>query len=237
MQLHQPLYNYVYAKRKGVFPDPYNRLKERRVMPAIGIRKKSTPQSSSCNELKWYDTSIASQAIGNYSPYTTFAESLNLIPAGASGDSRTGRKVIIRSVNINFHLNHTNITAASPSTDHFCRILVVKDRQNNGAQVVPDFVVSTSRGFPELANKERFTILKTITRTYKSNITYNGTNLTAQGIREFIPVYLKLNLPVLYAEDNPTISDVTSNNILVLAWSDLDTRFELQMTARVRFND
>jgi hypothetical protein len=206
-------------------------------MPTTARTKKKAPISRGCNELKWWDTLVNSQNVGVYSPYTTFSQSLNLVPAGSSGDNRVGRKIIVRSIQATFHLYHANQAGANPSNDHFIRIMIVSDRQNNGTVVVPDDVVSTARGFTELANRERFTILKSYTIPFDSRPTYNGTTITAQGIRQVLHHYQKINLPILFAEDTPLITDVTSNNLLVLAWSDTSTHFELQMSARIRFND
>lgn len=100
-------------------------------------------------ELKWYDTSVASATAGQVTP-------LNTIPQGDDAVARDGRKIVMKSCWI-------RVTALGNSgAGSICpRVALVYDKNPNG--LLPVFSdIFTSAGsvaFANLNNKERFQIL------------------------------------------------------------------------------
>lgn len=156
---------------------------------------------------------------------TLLNESLNLIQEGTTPSERIGRKCTITNILIRGQVLVTGTTTAANMHDTV-RILVVLDRQTNGAALtnVDDILTNGSSlhgtfMFNDLTVVRRFKILwdKTITMN-QSGAGLNATDTWPTLHRDF-HYYKKVKIPLYFDLAAATIANIESNNIVVLAVS------------------
>jgi len=193
------------------------------------------PLRAPTGELKFFDTIVAGTALAITGVITS--PSLNLVPQGITESQRIGRKITIKGITIRFLTQFNNGTA---QTGEVLRIMVVHDKQNNGAAAavtITDVLETASEGsFNNLANKSRFTTLMDVYKPF-NKITDIGTN-----INEFLDAWVwhkDLNMPIEFDNSfaDGRISTIRSSNILVFGLTLNSTTVNLGYTARIRFTD
>jgi len=161
---------------------------------------------------------------------------LNLIPQGVTESTRIGRKCTIKSIQIRGQLAYVPVADTSGTDNVF--IYVVLDKQCNGAAAgISD--VLTGAGMKaamiNLANSERFTILKRFQCVMTSNAGVSGAY--SNNLRQ-IEWFHKCNIPIEFSSTTGAITEIKSNNLFLLAGSgSADDETAFSGTCRLRFAD
>lgn len=185
-------------------------------------------------ELKFLDTALAENL--NDSGGDVIGGNLNNIIQGTSENQRIGRKITVKSIGIKFDLTwlDTNIMPHGIYT-----MVCILDKQAN--KTVPNWEAIYETGsvhsFRNLANNDRFRILKTWTGSINANSNANelaGDNTIYAKQRAF-KWFKKLNVPIEYIGATGTSNQITSNNILLMG----NTTGNCLLTGqvRIRFTD
>lgn len=184
-------------------------------------------------ELKWAD-GLSSMVPSN----TGVTASMLGIPQGTNEDERIGNKITVKKAFFRFTASFTPTTGLPPVA---LRVMIVWDKQANGAQAVPGDVLNLGGGtfhqdaFNNTDNSDRFRILKDF-RFCMNTLSQNGT--TGTSCDKTWDWYIPLNLPVYYGGVTGAITEVKSNNIFVLALSDHNTSdVALRCVHRIRWTD
>ncbi len=184
-------------------------------------------------ELKFHDIAVNDAVIA--AGGTIVVSSCNLIAQGDGESQRIGRKVTIKSINWRYSIQIE--TATSNVGDDIIRLVLYQDKQANGATsaVLGVYEDNDYQTFRNLTNKGRFRIL--MDRTYALNTVAgsgNGTNSRqfSAGIQGTF--FKKCNIPVEFSAGAGALTEITSNNIGVIAFSRTG-RCELQSAMRIRF--
>lgn len=199
-------------------------------------------------ELKFYEDFSSTASI--QTDGTVCDGAMNLIPGGSGISQHNGFRAVLKSM-------HIRASIAAPNTSDegiYVRILLVLDKQCNGAAAIPqdvlyhstDLVTASAEylAFNNLANKRRFRVLKdqifSLPAVYSTayNGTTNACRIVSVPFEWHIP--FKTGLPIRYdTTGTPTVSNVQSNNLFMLAYSSSDGNNNpaLHMNYRLRFTD
>jgi len=198
-------------------------------------------------ETKFYDTGIAGTAIvataaGAEMDPTPNILCLNAITQGDGESQRDGRKVILKSLQIKGMINADAVAnAADPPAGRLIRILVVQDKQTNGAQLNSEDVIKDA-GFLDVLSmrnlqySKRFVVhydkvIRMIpTATMEDGANTSSTSYANQGFKFF----KNLNVPVNFTSTTEAIANITDNSFHVIALAN-DTGCNLFYQSRVRF--
>lgn len=191
-------------------------------------------QMQGIEEKKVIDTA----AVNHNCDTTGLVSLINGVAQGSDFNNRIGRKVTIKSVQLRGHFTSQDGEVA----DCYCRLLIVYDRQPNGAlpSVTDVLTASTSVSFMNLNNRERFVILAehSIALADKSSLVagdqWRGSPTTAS-----VDIYRKVDLPVIFDGTGATIGDIQTGSLFVLSIGDQVTNnaYNCALTTRVRFVD
>lgn len=173
----------------------------------------------------------------------------NAVALGTGESKRQGRRIWMDTLEINFKLLDATPDTAAESSG-MVRIWVVKDKQTNEAQMVPqNAVVDVATihtvdqkfnilTFQNLQWKDRFDIL--YDQSFNMNAGAAGDVDTWGSIVRGVQVKLKIDCPVTYdtTGDGGTIATISDNSLHVIAiTSDTTANFSLRLFARLRFRD
>ena len=211
-------------------------------------------------EIKYYDsyvigsqlTTSTTQAGGLHNPLLLgIPQALNNVAQGDGEQERDGRKMMMRSISINGHLNR-NAIASGPTDlevapDYF--IALVLDTQANGAVLnsqdvytnVSSLASLSTSPFRNLQYSQRFKVLAT-RRITGRQLTAGVIDATGTGsfdiAGQFYPFRFdkKLAIPVLFTGTNATVANVVDNTLSILAWTSNNTNpTQISYNARLRF--
>ncbi len=187
-------------------------------------------------ELKYHDftkilTIIASNGL-------VLQDSCNLVPQGTGAEQRVGRKLIIKKLQLRFHVE---LQPTAINTGALMRIMIVLDTQANGtaptfAQIVQGGVWN---GFNNLATKNRFLIIRDMW------ISFNYTAGAGDGTTNDFPAHHKLlrvnkrcQIPVeISGTGTPTISNIESNNLVIITGISNTSGYKVGYRGRIRYYD
>lgn len=222
--------------------------KRSRRYPQGGVRKrrKTTPSYSgryaaTGAETKFFDTDLDA-TIGGISN-TLEKVNLNIIPQGTTESTRIGRKVVLKKLNVKGIISlPTTATAASTST--VVKVLIIQDKQTNGAAFGATDLWDTDSisSFNNLANSSRFRVLKT--KVFVLNSTAGsgrGTTdtLSFGTVDRYFSMDVNFNIPIEF--DNSvttgTVASQRTNSLWFCTQSDTSLSVLNLSTARVRFLD
>lgn len=156
---------------------------------------------------------------------------INGIAQGAAQNEHVGRKALMKKV----HLRYTYYSGSAGGNQSQVRILVVYDKQANGAlPSVGDVLASsaTFNSFNNLANADRFVILMDeICDSTQSSA------LNIAGVR-----HLKVNLETIFGGTTSGIASINSGSIFIMAANNSDPTVgsaagTVYFTTRVRYTD
>lgn len=162
---------------------------------------------------------------------------LTLIPQGVTESTRVGRKATIKSIHIRGLVNFVPGAAVATASDLLYLYLVLDKQCNGAAAAITDVLTSATMGIGmiNMANSERFTVLKRITVQIASQA--GATTAFANNSR-IVDYYHKCNLPIEYSSTTGAITEIRSNNIFLLAAATLnDDISTMSGTCRLRFSD
>lgn len=163
---------------------------------------------------------------------------VNEITQGTGPSERIGRKIMVKSLYIQFTMLMNSISTANDASD-VIRFIVYWDKQTNGAPAtVPDILANIGvpfqvriQSFRDLENVNRFVTL--MDKTVEMNPTASvvaGSLITIKDFRW----YKKCNIPIEYSGPDNAIVNIRSNNIGILAITQNgNTRVEIG--SRVRY--
>lgn len=196
--------------------------------------------SRSTGELKFVDSTLAGTLTATAGAILPTTGSLLLIPQDGTESGRVGRKVTLKSIAMRGTVVLPAATGAT-STDDVVRIILVQDKQCNGAAMgVTDLLeTATADSFNNLSNKSRFRVLfdKKV-RVQAQGAVASGAAFTYAEQRVHWEKYIKLNMPIEYDNSATTGATATirSNNITALVISTDGTAL-VAWTCRVRYTD
>ncbi len=162
------------------------------------------------------------------------------IADGNTQSQKDGLKITIKSIRIRYQLKLPATSTIADGTD-ICRILLVKDKQCNGAlPAVSDILAGTDiQNHKNLENSKRFTILSDRTITINSLGSHgNGsTNSTLPASKSW-QYFKRMNLPILYNNSGTTgaIGTINSNCLYNVFISEFG-KCGIEATVRVRYAD
>jgi len=140
---------------------------------------------------------------------------LNGIARGADIDERDGREVVMRSI----QLSYTAQVTSGTGTAQRVRVMVVYDRQTNGAAPTSAQIMSVDSDVHAPRNLEyrkRFTILHD--RVYVLNA-HNES-----GGEQFCRFYRKLNHPITFNSGNAgTVADIATGSLYLVCCGTQDS--------------
>jgi hypothetical protein len=176
-------------------------------------------------ELKFMDSTATSTALA--ATGTVNSTSINLVDQGNGESQMIGRKIVIKSILVRATLqlpSTTNATLANIAGGDTYRIVVVLDKQANGAgpTIANVFEDTDIRTMNDLENSQRFTIIKEWKGTLQRDVNHDGTNYMAGDVDRYIKWYKKCNVPIEFAPmsgGSRVIGEVKSNNIGILGFS------------------
>lgn len=177
-------------------------------------------------EFKAVDTTINSES--NSTGEVTL---LNGLARGDDVDARVGRKVVMKSVQLQLRPRVTVTTGLA----QICRIMLVYDKQTNAAALTIAQVLQNASisGLRNLENRDRFVVLM----DQFIELSASGN----QGDFKHFNKYLRCNLPVIFnSGDAGTIADITTGSLyLITVGSEAagDTDANVFGYSRVRFED
>ncbi len=184
---------------------------------------KQNRRSIKDQELKFADNGITTTALS----VAGVIIQLTNLATGDTAITREGNKVVIRKIEIS-----GNLSAAS---DAFCRIMLIKDTQTNGAIYTSADIIQDNTAHDNIVsqanrvNMKRFKIL----RDWKIRLVHNTSQESAQ-----FKLNRKVRIPINYGSDNGDITDVNSNGLSLLQMTNVVADFPTITTSiRLRFAD
>ena len=185
-------------------------------------------------EIKFNDQTVATDAAvasAGTIPYSSFVA----IAQGTGESDRIGRKCIVKTVHLRGALK-LPATATAANAAVRCRMLVVADKQCNGAQYSITDVLETANvdSFRNLSNSQRFLIF--MDKTYVLNA---KAGISASFGENLVPLMWNktMRLPIEYSSTTGTLSEVRSNNLNCFLIADTDAVVLATIRIRVRFSD
>lgn len=190
-------------------------------------------------ENKWFDTVPNINPIDNEG--TVFTDgSLNLIPQGSGDSERIGRRIVVNSIRWNYRVFiPEEVDQPNPSNTSSFRLILYLDKQCNGTiatrpQIIEDPIYTSFRSMP---NIDRYDLL------YDKTVALNRTTLTvsAAGFSSNAVLYdsffeKAVNIRIDFSDPAGALTDITSNNLGVLAFSTSSTGV-LTSRVRIRYTD
>lgn len=225
------------AKGRAVAAEATRRIRENRLAAARSAKIYKRPLQSS-GELKFIDVDLSAPgSIAN----TYEMVNLCTIPQGDTESNRIGRKVTVKKINI--ELFPTGVSeAAVGSTSGSVKILLVLDTQTNGAAWTATDLMETDSiySFANLANNQRFRILKSKVMTFSSGgMVATGAAYASSEIAKYLRWSVKCNIPIEYDNSLTTgvISTVRTNSLWLAAVGTDTGHVSFAGRARIRFVD
>ncbi len=219
------------------------RYKGRRRAMAL-VRSGVGNRAGSYGELKFVDTRLARTDI--LEDGTLLDQTLNRIAQDASENGRIGRKVTVRSIYMK-GAYHVRGTTQLQDIKQRIRIIVVLDKQTNGAALTMSDVLNTNGtvdidSFRSLVSTGRFNVL--FDKTYNANKVAIAQD-SASSIRSIPQSWnfhfaKKCNIPLEFDNSSATgaIGTITTNNLACFAIkADAASHAEVSYVCRVRYSD
>lgn len=204
------------------------------VAAARGMNRATRGMQLARGELKSVDTTVAGAVINA-------TGALNLVNGIARGDDineRTGREVTLKSIHCRFEPYST----ATTGQDQWGRIIVVYDRQTNGAAMTIAQLLTavTPIAMRNLENRKRFSVLYDKTFTLNSSI-LGAVQVPEAGGHKYFEFYRRLNHPMVFnSGDAGTVADITSGSVYVITLGSENagaTAGACHLTCRIRYED
>ncbi len=189
-------------------------------------------------ELKFHDLDLDDQVVAMGSQVEV--TSLNVIAQGTTESQRIGRRVVIKQIHYRYNIS-LPATATAADTSDVIRIMIVIDKQCNGAAADDLDILESAdyQSFNNLSNKKRFTVL--FDRTYAVKCHAGAGNGTNDGFVNDMQAYewhKDCNIVIEYDNSATTgvITSQRSNNLLWLTASRVG-KGGTNGKVRLRFHD
>lgn len=222
---------------RGMYPMAYGMSRRRNIRTAgfLGIEKKFF-------DTVYAGTTIVQTVAGSESETATYGL---ICPQQGSGETgRDGRKIIVKSVEVNGRVSFAN---ASDADDvRACirvKVYLVHDSQTNGAQMAAEdcfeAVASPNAdfSFPNLEHEGRFKILAS--RSFilgDKAVSADGANTASlSGDVKSFSIKKNVNIPMTFDASTGAVTDITDNSIHVVAFCSTVNSALLAYASRCRF--
>jgi len=160
--------------------------------------------------------------------------SLNQIPQGTSANQREGRRCTIKKIQVKALVTCPETTVAADTAFNY-RLMLVLDKQANGA--IPNtqdlFQLNTAgvNALYNLDNSQRFTIIADKTYSIESSGAVGATSARAT---KTIQWNIKANIPLEFSGTTGAVSEIRSNNLLLVNCCDALNAVALQRFTSTR---
>ena len=188
-------------------------------------------------ERKFVDTTVASTA--SASAGAIASNSLNIIAEGNGESQRTGRRITVTSIMMRGVIRLPQTSTASESSD-IVRVIVYQDKQTNGAAATVTGILESAdyRAFNNLANRQRFKVIKDMTIAMNQGGGSTAGSINYGEYMQPISFFKKCRTQIEYDNSATTgaITTQRSNNFGVLVIS-RDGTATFEYTTRLRYED
>lgn len=199
------------------------RLAPRRTGGFFGVRRNSLAAEKKFNDT--FNTLVTASGMSNTGSFFL----LNGIGAGTGFNERVGRKIKIKTIQLNITVLVGSVVPAR------CRLMVVIDRQANGVAPTLGNILDTtlisspSKAFMNLDNRARFSVI------WDKKFTLDTTTYT---LRDF-NVFKKKLIDVTYNGITNGIGSIATNSLYLVAMSDAAAANApaLVCGSRIRYTD
>ncbi len=186
-------------------------------------------------EIKFHDIDIDDTDVSNTG---TIQAALLTIPEGNREEQRIGRKLVIKKILWRYNILLPT-TATAAETSDIVRVMLIQDKQANGAQPAVLDILETAdyQSFRQLANSQRFIILhdKTHVLNCGAGSGRGSTDTLSYGETERQGTFYKdCNIPIEYdnSASSGVITSIRSNNITCLL---ISRGGHTAFTSKIRF--
>jgi len=186
-------------------------------------------------EKKVIETAVQSTGLVNTGVITL----LNGVAQGDDFDSREGRQITVKSVQVRGYFDKLVYTDQAAA---HCRMLVIMDQQTNGAApTMADILQDADEplSFMNLNNRERFKVLADVHTVLGAQNATGGFALTTQGDNAWFDIYKRVSFNTTFGGTGATVASIQKNAIFAVLLSDdaVNTISRCNWIARVRFTD
>jgi len=198
-------------------------------------------------ETKFYDTRKAPTAFvtttaGAELDPAANASCLNAITQGDGESARDGKKCVLKSVEIHGVVTGTlKQDQADSKLPIIARVLLVWDKQTNGAQLNSEDVLKDDAGSDYLSMRNlqyssRFRILwdRTFVLQNSQSMTDGANTSSSVSQTRNFKIYKKLNIPVNFTGTTEDIANITDNSLHIIGVASI-TDASIEYYSRVRF--
>lgn len=231
---------YVVARRRGAMRDVPTSIvstvtRNVRTGGFMGLEKKFLDSHRA-------STLVVDTAAGAECDPAANASCLNAIAQGDGESNRDGRKCTLVSVQIHGQVKMIPAAdLADPRSAQHVVVLLVLDKQTNGAQLSSENVVSAANEpnlfFQNLQYVQRFQILaRRDIDIEDGNFMADGANTgSTGGAIRFFNIYKRLKIPVVFTGTTADIANISDNSLHVIAVATSSGQVYMEYQARVRF--
>ncbi len=163
-------------------------------------------------------------------------DSLGIISQGAASTQRVGRKIVMTKILFRYSISTDG--ALSSTAGSAIRVMLIQDKQCNGAQATASEVFENSAqwsSFYNLNNKGRFrTLYDSMTAGYK---TVMKSTSDINGTVETFMFAKKVDITFTYEANAGLISDLTTNNVQLWLGVEVGSVLGIHGQIRVRWTD
>lgn len=190
-------------------------------------------------ELKFFDTVEGAAVVVTSSGLVLPVPSLVNLSLGTGASNRIGRRIIIRSIAVNYHFAIPQAATNVAATD-IVRCILVYDKQPNGAAApAASILAGNFDSYRNLDFVRRYIVLHDSTMSINASA---AASVASPGVTSFRyqkhkKIYVRgLNLPVYYDADVGDITDVQSGNLFLFFISQNGV-VEADGVIRVRYSE
>lgn len=188
-------------------------------------------------EKKFYDKGIVDLALtapadasgGEHDISSTIC--MNTVPIGDAESQRNGRRITMKSLQVNGHVRIANkINQSALDIAPQCYIACVLDSQTNGAQIVSENVFRNAGANAQLATApyrnlqfvDRYRVLAVKKIAFMpQESSWDGTNVEHSGSSRPFKFHINLkDLKVTFSGTTEDIANITDNSLHMIAWCD-----------------
>ncbi len=204
---------------------------------AFAIARKKRELEAHPREVKFLDTAISDGTLAS----TMVHFNICVVPQGTDEQQRVGRKILVRKIHFKGVLTLVNSTAIT-NTSNVCKVMVVQDKQTNGAQLATAQLLETDviASFNNLTNRSRFRVLRTEYYTFSQPGGVATAAAFALGeVSHWVDINLDCKIPIEYDDSATTgaITTVRSSSLWVIFQTSTSETVSVGGQARIRYLD
>lgn len=214
------------------------------------LRYPARLRSASREEVKSVDIAASNFSL-NATPLIT---AINLVESGTGFNNRVGRKICMKSLYITGNIVYVNLATKSTIGD-YCRIIVVYDRQTNGAlPAIADYILSVTQAAGtsstvydqfNVNNRDRFLTLMDERLAMPLYINASGPVGPSDGTTKTFNIQRYLNLKNLVtqfkSDSSPSvIGDIATGSLFMITMGAIASgseNFQFNCSMRLRYTD